>query len=329
MKISARTLYRDPHARPLAILLACIVLLELAGMAQGRLLGLSTVFGAFQTFATLGPVALALGLTMLIGEFDLSVGGMFGVAACIAVLTGGEYPWLGIAAALATGIALGTIQGLIIVQLRLGSVGVTLGGLLISIGGAYVLTENRALNYPNMDVALALSNPIAGVFSIRSVVAFAIVGAAAAILGLTRIGRDMIATGSDRRAAMTVGVKVDTLIVATFAFSGAMAALSGTLLSYSLTSASPSGLGDVLVPAATAAILGGVSLRGGAGRPLGIATGVLTLAALRSGFNAIGAPPYVNDIAMGAILIAVAIMDGPYLAQRFLPAVRWLRRTPL
>jgi ribose/xylose/arabinose/galactoside ABC-type transport system permease subunit len=139
---------------------------------------------------------------------------------------------------------------------------------------------------------------------------------------VTRYGRDIIAIGSDRRAAMTAGVNVDALVIGIFGFSGFCAALSGALLSYSLASASPSGLSDVIVPAAAAAILGGVSLAGGAGRPLGIATGVLTLAVLRAGFNAIGAPPYVNGVAMGGILLLVAALDGTYLARR----MSWLVR---
>jgi ribose/xylose/arabinose/galactoside ABC-type transport system permease subunit len=121
---------------------------------------------------------------------------------------------------------------------------------------------------------------------------------------------------------MTAGVNVDALIVGIFAFSGTMAALAGALLSYSLASASPSGLSDVIVPAAAAAILGGVSLAGGTGRPLGIALGVLVLGVLRAGLNAIGAQPYVNEITMGAVLMTVAIADGPYLMRRIRMATR-------
>jgi ribose/xylose/arabinose/galactoside ABC-type transport system permease subunit len=184
------------------------------------------------------------------------------------------------------------------------------------------VTENRALPYENMEVALGLSAPIARIFSIRSLVAIAIFLLAALLVGFTRYGRDIIAIGSDRRAAMTAGVNVDALVIGIFGFSGFCAALSGALLSYSLASASPSGLSDVIVPAAAAAILGGVSLAGGTGRPLGIATGVLTLAVLRAGFNAIGAPPYVNGVAMGVILLIVAALDGPYLARRVSALVR-------
>jgi ribose transport system permease protein len=118
-------------------------------------------------------------------------------------------------------------------------------------------------------------------------------------------------------------VNVDGLIISVFAFSGLCAAASGVLLSYSLASASPAGLADVIAPAAAGAILGGVSLGGGTGRPLGIAAGALTLAVLRSGLNAVGAPPFVNDITMGGVLLVVAFLDGPYLARRLTVARRW------
>ena len=259
--------------RPLLILAGCILGLALIDVRE--FLTMATAASTFETFATIGLVALGLGLTMMIREFDLSVVGI-SMAGCIAVVMGGDNAWLGLACALAAGLLGGLAQGFIIVRLRLGSVGVTLGGLLVFAGVAYVVTENRALPYDNMAVALYLSAPIGGVFSIRSLVAIAIFLAAALVIGLTRYGRDIIATGSDRRAAMTAGVDVDGLIVGIFGFSGLCAALSGALLSYSLASASPSGLSDVIVPAAAAAILGGVSLAGGTGRPLGIAMGVLS-----------------------------------------------------
>jgi ribose/xylose/arabinose/galactoside ABC-type transport system permease subunit len=262
---------------------------------------------------------------MMIREFDLSVVGMFGMAGCIAVLIGTQNPWLGVGVSLGIGVITGIVQGFIIVRLRLSSVGVTLGGLLVFAGVAFVLTESRSIPYENLKVALLLNERIGGIFSIRSAVALLIFILAAAVFAWTRLGRDIIAIGSDRRAAITTGVRVDALIVGIFAFSGFCAALAGVLLSYSLASASPAGLSDVIAPAAAGAILGGVSLGGGSGRPLGILTGALTLAVLRSGLNAVGAPPYVNDIAMGAVLLAVALLDAPYLARRMIVVRRWLR----
>ena len=306
----------NPHIRPAALLAACVLVLALADWGHGRFLSVATAFSTFEIFAMKGPVALGLGLTMMIREFDLSVIGMFSMAGCIAVLAGVHSPWLGLALAVAAGLAAGVLQGLIIVRLRLGSVGVTLGGFLIFVGVAYVLTENRSLPFENMQLALDLKGQLAGVLSIRSLVALALFGAAA-IVAITRVGRDVIAVGSDRRAALIAGVNVDALVIGIFTFSGACAALSGALLSYSLATASVTAVSVIIVPAAAAAILGGVSLAGGTGRPLGIALGALVLAVLSTGFNAVGAPPYVNDIAMGAILLTVAILDATHFRLRF------------
>ena len=317
----------DPHLRPLILLVVVVLLLMALDAGQGRFLSTATAFTTFEMFGDTGLVALGLGLTMMIREFDLSVVGVFSAAGCIAVLTGAHDPWIGLALALLLGLVAGSLQGWLIVWLRLGSIGVTLGGMLICSGIAYVLSENRTLPYDNIQVALTLTQPIAAFFSIRSLLALAMFAAAAFIIGKTRLGRDLIAIGSERRAATVAGVNVEAMIVGVFAFSGTMAALAGVLVAYSLASASPAGLSDVIVPAATAAILGGVSLSGGTGRPLGIALGMLVLGVLHAGFNALGAPPFVNEIAMGAVLLAVAIADGPHLTRRVRMAGRLLHST--
>lgn len=312
----ALALLRNDHVRPLVILALAVVVLTALDAGQGRFLSPATAFTAFEMVGDTGLVALGLGLTMMIREFDLSVVGVFSAAGCIAVLTGAHDPWIGLGIALALGLVAGLAQGWLIVWLRLGSIGITLGGMLVFSGLAYVLSENRTLPYDNIHVALTLTQPIAGFLSIRSLLTLAMFAAAAFVIGMTRIGRDLIAIGSERRAAAIAGVNVDAMIIGVFAFSGMMAALAGVLVAYSLASASPAGLSDVIVPAATAAILGGVSLSGGTGRPLGIALGMLVLGVLHAGFNALGAPPYVNEIAMGAVLLAVAIADGPHLLRR-------------
>jgi ribose/xylose/arabinose/galactoside ABC-type transport system permease subunit len=232
-------------------------------------------------------------------------------------MTGGAHPLLGIVAAVLAGAVGGAAQGLLIHRLSLASVGVTLGGLLVAVGIAYVLTQSTSIPFDNLDVAMAMSSHYFGAFSVRSLCAIALYVVVGLVLGFTRIGRDVIATGSDRSAAVVAGVDVGALIVGAFAFSGACAAFSGALLSYSLALASPAGLADVLVPAVTAAIIGGVSLSGGNGRPLGIACGVLVLSVLRSGFNAIGAEPWISEVATSVILLAVAAFDAPRLVRRW------------
>jgi ribose/xylose/arabinose/galactoside ABC-type transport system permease subunit len=222
------------------------------------------------------------------------------------------------ACALGIGLVFGLVQGLLITKLELGSVPVTLGGLLTATGTAYVLTGNRAVSSDHLELAMAIDQPVASLFSIHSLITLGIFAVAGMVFSFTRLGRDLIALGSDRRASIMTGVSVDRLVIGSFIFSAMAAALGGTLLSMGLASASPSGLSDVLVPAVAAAILGGVSLAGGTGTPLGIAAGILTLTVLRSGLNAIAAPPFAHDVATGLILLAVAISDAPFLWYRLI-----------
>jgi ribose/xylose/arabinose/galactoside ABC-type transport system permease subunit len=305
-----------PTARPFTIMALAIAVLALMDRGHGYFFSVGTIFSVMQLFATIGLVALGLGLSMLVREFDLSVAGIVGLAGCIAVLTGAQHPWLGVVLGVGAGVVSGVVQGLIMTRLHLSSVGVTLGGLLTLQGITYVLTDNKTISYPNIAVSLGLNEPVANLLSVRSVATLAVFAVAAAVMAFTHIGRDVIATGSDRRASRVAGLNTDRVIIGVFAASGAAAALAGVLLSYSLGAASPIALADMLAPAAAAAIVGGVSVVGGRGSPTGIAAGVLTLCILRSGLSAIGVAPHVHDLVTGGILIFIAVLDAPDLARR-------------
>lgn len=305
-----------PSARPYLLFLAIVVVLVIADHGRGRVLSSATAYSMLQQFATFGPVALALGLTMMIREFDISVAGTFGLASCVAVMTGAGSPLLGIFLAILVGGVAGVVQGGIMMRLGLSSIGVTLGGLLTLGGLAYVVTGNQTIAFPDLDVAEAVNARIAGILSVRSLTAILLFVVAAIIVSWTRAGRDLLSVGSDRRAARIAGVRVERVMIGVFAVSGMLTAIAGSLLSYSLAAASPIALADILVPAVAAAIMGGVSLSGGKGRPVGIAGGVLILAVLRSGLTAIGVPPYVHNIVTAGVLLVVAILDSDDLQRR-------------
>lgn len=319
-----KNMLADTTLRPFLLLLLVVVGFAAFHGEAGGFLERKTAFSAFQHFATVGLVALALGLTMLMREFDLSVAGMMGLGGCVAVMSGNDYASLGLLVAVLVGVAGGLIQGGLIVRLGLGSVAVSLGGLLTFTGIAYVLTGNQTIAFDQMDVAIAINAPVLGLMSVRALVVLAIFIVAALVITYTRIGRDIIAAGSNRHASVIAGTNPDKLLVGVFAASGALSALAGAMLSYGLSSASPTGgVSDILVPAVAAAILGGVSLSGGVGRPLGIAAGVLILCVLRTGLTSLGVEPYVHEIVTGAILLAVAVADGPHLK------VRWFQLSQL
>lgn len=306
----------DRSVRPFVLLVLVTIIFEIIDSGNGRVMSVSTAYSVLQQFATIGPVALGLGLSMMVKEFDLSVGGVLSLAGCVAVMTGGTHPLLGLFLATAVGGLAGICQGLVMTRLNLSSIGVTLGGLLTLGGLSYFLTGNTTIGYERMDVAMAVNAAVLGIFSIRSLTAIFLFFVAAVVIFWTRLGRDFLAVGSDRRAAVVVGIRVNSILIAVFATSGLLTAISGGLLSYGLAAASPTALADTLVPAAAGAIIGGVSLSGGKGRPLGIAGGVLLLSMLRSGLTAIGVPPFTDWIVTGGVLLVVGILDGEELSRR-------------
>lgn len=310
-----------PRARELApyaiLALVILALALLPGLTQYTV-RTANVYDIFQNFASYGLVALALGITIIAGEFDLSVSSMYLLGGMVAVLTGVGSPLVGIAAALGTAILVGLLQGSIIARFRLNSMPVTLGGYLIILGITYILGHSKSVVYEKYTVGLRLDKPIVQIFSIRSLVSLGIFVIAAIVLRYLRVGRDIRAMGGDRRAARVAGVSVDRLLVGVFVISALGAALPGALLSYSLATASPTNIGfDVLTFSATAALIGGVSLSGGKGGVVGIAAGVLSLSVLQEILSILGSPDYVSSLITGGLLVIVTIIWAPDLSQWF------------
>jgi len=314
---------RPGDLAPYAILALMILALALLPALTQYTVRTANVYDILQNFASYGLVALALGITIIAGEFDLSVSSMYLLGGMVAVLTGVGSPFLGILAALGTAVVVGLLQGGLIARFRLNSMPVTLGGYLVVLGITYILGHSKSVIYENFSVGLRLDKPVLQIFSIRSLVSLGIFVVAALVLRYLRVGRDIRAIGGDRRAARVAGVTVDRLLVGVFVVSALGAALPGALLSYSLATASPTNIGfDVLTFSATAALIGGVSLSGGKGGAVGIAAGVLSLSVLQEILSILRSPDYVSSLITGGLLVVVTIVWAPDLS-------RWFRTTRL
>lgn len=325
MTLSVEALFLNRTLRSYALLL--LVIWVFTFLVPGfDFLSARTLSSVFQYFATIGLVALALGLTMIVREFDISVAGMMSLGGCVAVLFGNESALVGLSLAVLVGCAGGLLQSYLMIRFNLSSVAVTLGGLLTWLGLAYVVTGNQTISFNQMDVAISINTTWFWGLSPRVLVVVALFVVAALFVGLTRTGRDMVAIGSHRNASVVAGINPNRILLGVFSVSGILASLAGAMLSFGLSSASPSGgVTDVLVPAVAAVILGGVSLSGGVGRPMGIAAGLLILCVTRTGLTSLGVDPYVHDVVTGFILLAVAIADGAHLRMRLHQGIRAVR----
>lgn len=289
-------------------LLVCIVLIF--GAASPEFIRPQNMYALFQASALLGLVALGLGLTMIAGEFDLSVGSMVAASGIITLKLAPYGIPVAILGALAFGAAIGLINALVTASLRISSLVVTVGTMMALSGFASWLADGKAVTIDNFVPSELLDDPVAVIFSLRSLVTLAAFVGLAALIAYTRIGRDIIAAGSHRSVAEASGVRLSLSLGIVFVVSALCAALAGSLLSLSLATATPTMAGNLLLQAASAAILGGVALTGGVGRPLDVLLGVLVLAALNNGLGVQGTSTPGILLANGLVLLLVVLIEG-------------------
>jgi ribose transport system permease protein len=258
-----------------------------------------------------GTVSVGVGVTMIAGEFDLSVGSLAALTGVIAL----EIINIGALPALVAGVlfaaAVGAIQGLLIGVLGINSLVFTIGTLIGLRGLAMVAAPEQTITMPieqlpDVDI---LTHHFLGIFSPISVGMIVVFVAVGLFLKYTRWGREIYAIGGGRNEARAAGVPLLRPMMIAFTLSGALAGLGGALLSIRLGSATPLGFDSLLLSAATTCLMGGIALEGGIGNVIGIAIGLFTLRFLVTGMAALGAPYYVQNLAVGALLILVVVVQ--------------------
>lgn len=259
----------------------------------------------------IGIVSVGVGVTMIAGEFDLSVGSLAALTGVIAL----EIIGIGVLPALVVGVlfaaAVGVIQGLLIGVLGINSLVLTIGTLIGLRGLAMVVAHEQTITMPieqlpDVDI---FTQHFLGVFSPISVGMIVVFVAVGLFLKYTLWGREIYAIGGGRNEARAAGVPLLRPMMIAFTLSGALAGLGGALLSIRLGSATPLGFDSLLLSAATTCLMGGIALEGGIGNVIGIAIGLFTLRFLVTGMAALGAPYYVQNLAVGALLILVVVVQ--------------------
>lgn len=301
----------SPARLKLAIRLVLLIGMPLAfALGVDHFASAPNLYAVMQSFAFLGLLSLGLSLTMIVGEFDLSIAATATVAGLITVKVGGGSALLGTAVAVGAGTAIGICNAALLPWLQVSSLVTTVGSMIFLSGVGFWLAGGRVLSYDNFDVSDFLDQKLGGILSPRSLVTLACYVLVSLFLRYTTLGRDIYAAGGHRKAAVQSGARVGLALTVCFAISGAFSALGGALISLSLATASATLSGDVLLQAASAAIVGGVALSGGVGSPLGVAMGVMILTVLNNGLGLLNASSTQILLVNGLILMFVVLLDG-------------------
>ena len=267
----------------------------------------------------LGMIALAMTLLMTAGEFDLSVGSVFGFSAVImwTLFNVAAVPmWASFIIAMVLALFIGWVNGVYVTRLKVPSFLVTLGMLLVVRGTALYITSGfpqRPSSVEGSVFAYALVGDfeIGGFRIYMSVLWFILfVVITHYLLNQTRAGNWIQAAGGNANAARNRGVNVDRTKVLLFMFSAAMAAFAGIISSIRTASANPnSGMGYELEVIAMV-VIGGTVLTGGRGTIIGTVLGIFILRTMRNGIVLIGVPGLAYNIFIGAIILGMMALHS-------------------
>lgn len=268
------------------------------------------VYSILESCALLGVVAAGLGVTMLAGELDLSVGSVAACAGLVAVSMSGHGIFVAVACAVIPSLLYGVAQGLAVARLQMSSLVFTLGTFIGIRGLAYVISDEKTLTLAmsNLSMSTSLRERVL-IFSPFSLLMIAVLLLIGLFLRYTRMGREVYAIGGARKESRAAGVPQIRPMVFSFACSAGLAGLAGALAAIRAGSATPASHETLLLSAVAAALIGGVSVYGGRGSMLGVFIGVLTLQTLLSGLQLLGAPNWAANLTTGLILLAFLTVD--------------------
>ena len=286
--------------------IALIVFFVIARPAFGTMSNVSTVSSYV---APIMILALAEVSVLTLGEIDLSVGGVYVLAPFIVVYLNdtGVPVILAIIITLLIAIAIGCINGLITVLLKVPSFITTLG-TVFALEGIVLLSSNGIQINPAGDGALA---QVLGGWDYSSILwALGIAVVLHIMFRRTTFGLHIVATGGNRTAASEAGIRVAVVKVTCFALCSFLGGFLGVLDSYRIGSLNPGTDGLTLMfYGVAAAVIGGTALTGGRGTMIGAAIGAIVLGVLEDGFNIMGINAFAYQLVLGLAILAAMILN--------------------
>jgi len=296
-----------------------VLVFTIFACANSRFTNTNNLINILNQSSYLTMVALGQGLVLISGGFDLAVAGILGLTSVVSVsllvmltASGFDLPFaiaIAIAGGLSVGLILGFLNGVAVGYLKVPSFIVTLGVAGIAAGAGYQISGGAPVTGLPDGFVSAFGTP--DLRSISTSVYFAIIIAVLlhVMMTRTRIGRYIYAVGGNAIAARLSGINVGRYVILVFMTSGALASLSGILLSARVSTGDTNLGGNFVLQSITAGVLGGISLRGGEGSLVGAVLGALFIAILSNGMNLENISSYYQMIILGVLLVLAVLAE--------------------
>jgi ribose transport system permease protein len=305
-----RTLERMYDFRiPILIVLLTIVF----SVISSDFLSLRTVNTLFLLLPANGVVAIGVTMVMIIGELDLSVGGVLALSGLMMVKLLPIGAVQAVLISLAAGAFIGLVNGLVIHKLKVNSlittiaVGFILSGVSLLFSEGTVFYEQKALT--------DFGNKSLWIFPYTTLLYFGLTLLVQYLLKRSTFGVRLYAVGGNRLSSSYSGINVTRMGILLFVLSGLFASLGGVLMAARLSTASPLRGSETAIVVITAVLLGGTTLGGGYGDVVKSLLGILLLSLLTKGLTQLEVPAYFQGMIVGVILIFLLYV-GSKLAER-------------
>ena len=266
----------------------------------------------------LGMIALAMTLLMTSGEFDLSVGSVFGFAPIVMWTiynTGASSLEVGFVVAMVIAVLIGLTSGWFVTRLKIPSFLVTLGMLLVVRGTALYITSGFPQGTWRADsplMKIIVGDFYVGEFRIYAsllwFIAFAII--LGYVLTQSKAGNWIQASGGNASSARARGVRVGRTKMMLFVLTAAMSAYAGITSSIRVSAANPNSGDGYELEVIAMVVIGGTALTGGRGTIIGTVLGVLILRLIRNGIVMVGVPGLAYNIFIGAIILGMMALHS-------------------
>jgi len=294
----------------LVLLCAVVAILNPRFLAGANLQNMARLVGAYGIFS------LGLGLVIITGGIDLSVGSVFALLGVLLSMMLTDWHWpsvIAVAAVILIAMILGAIHGLLITKVKLQPFIVTLCGLLLYRGLARFIANDETKGFGNAVGFERLHNIATGaLFGVPTPFVLLVVISIVMWMVLHRsvYGRYLFAVGRNEVAARYSGINSNLIIASAYVVMGFLAGIAGIVFAFYTNSISPSTHGSFFeLYGIAAAVLGGCSLRGGEGSIIGILIGTALLQVLQNLVNLLSIPSTLNFAVMGAVILLGVIGD--------------------
>jgi simple sugar transport system permease protein len=322
-----RRLLRTPEFGIAVAAVLIYVFFAIVGGDKGFLTFTATA-SWLNTAAQLGIIAVPLGMLMISGSFDLSIGSMVGAGSVtVGVVTGYEHQSLWIALLAAAGIAVlvGFGNGLLVTRTALPSFIVSLAANLI----VYGLSLTVALQVTGTtSVSVTPSGFVAKLFDGHwhqlSVSTFWWLGVAIIagwVLARTRYGNWITAIGGDLEKARRAGVLTGRVTISLFIFTALASTFVGVLQAVQYTSGDPTTGQNYVFQAAIVVVIGGVLISGGYGTIPGVVLGTLVYGIVNGGLFYTGWNTNYTDVLIGVLMI-IAVLTNSFMRRLAVSATK-------